>query len=208
MNSPFFPERQEGLTFIELIVTLLVVALMLGVGVPGFNNLIDTNRMAGVNNEIVSTLHMARSEAVKQRSNVTVCASASWNSTTPTCDPSAALRDGWIVFTDGVPPTVANGTVDVGETVLKTHGPIADTINTVNVDADVTLHYVSFAPTGFTQQIGAMVPVANIVLCDRRGNKDTGGGVAAGRFIRIAPTGRPQTYRMKTDVQASPIGGC
>ena len=109
---------------------------------------------------------------------------------------------------DGVPPTAANGVVDAGEEVLNTHGPIAATISTINVDAGVSLPYVSYASSGFTQQIGALVPIANIVLCDRRGDKDTGGGVAAGRFIQISPTGRPQIYRMKTEVQSSPIGGC
>ena len=45
---------------------------------------------------------------------------------------------------------------------------------------------------------------------DARGDVDTGGGVAAGRWIQIGVTGRPQLYRMQAEVQsaANPVGGC
>ena len=170
--------HQNGFTLLELMTTLLVVALLLGIGVPGFQNFIDTNRMAAVVNEMIGTLHTARAEAVKQRASVTVCASANWDSAAPDCTAGALLRDGWIMFVDGI------------------------------VDPGVTLRYFSFAPNGFSQQIGGLVPITNIQLCDRRGDKDTGGGIAAGRWVAIAPTGRPQVFNMQIDVQGGPLGGC
>ena len=200
--------HQNGFTLLELMTTLLVVALLLGIGVPGFQNFIDTNRMAAVVNEMIGTLHTARAEAVKQRANVTVCASANWDSAAPDCTAGALLRDGWIMFVDGIPPVAANGTVDGADVVLRTHGPMPDTLNSVSVDPGVTLRYFSFAPNGFSQQIGGLVRITNIQLCDRRGDKDTGGGIAAGRWVAIAPTGRPQVFNMQIDVQGGPLGGC
>jgi len=188
--------------------TLVVVGLLLGIGVPSFQSFIDTNRMAAASNELIGTLYAARAEAVKQRASVTICASANWDSPNPNCTVGALMTDGWIIFVDGIPPIAANATVDGADTVLRTHGPLPPTMTNVSVDAGVTLRYVSFAPNGFSQQIGALVPITNIQLCDRRGNENTGGGIAAGRWIAIAPTGRPQTFNMQADIQASPLGGC
>ena len=200
--------HQTGFTLLELMTTLLVLALLLGIGVPGFQNFIDTNRMAATVNELVGTLYAARTEAVKQRANVTVCASANWDAATPDCTAGALLTDGWILFVDGIPPAAANGTVDGADVVLRTHGPMPVTMTNVTVDAGVTLRYHSYAPNGFSQQIGGLVPITNIQLCDRRGDDSTGGGIAAGRWIAIAPTGRPQIFNMQADVQGGPLGGC
>jgi type IV fimbrial biogenesis protein FimT len=198
-----FP-RQSGLTLVELMTTLLVLAIVLGLGVPAFRNVVDTNRMAAAVNEFVASVHFARSEAVKRQSNTTLCASRDGSG----CDDTAGLRDGWVVFVDGVPPALPNGVVDDADVVLQSRGPLPETIDTVAVDPDVGLQYLSFAPSGFRQQIAGLAPVINVLLCDGRGDKDTGGGVAAGRRLFVSPTGRPQVYRMRADVEAGPLGGC
>ena len=70
-----------------------ILAIVLGIGVPAFQNVVATNRMAAAVNELVASIHLARSEAVKRRSNTTLCASTDGAG----CDPAAGLRDGWIV---------------------------------------------------------------------------------------------------------------
>lgn len=195
---------QRGMTLVELMTTLLVLAIVLGLGVPAFRNVVDTNRMAAAVNELVASLHFARSEAIKRRANTTLCASRD----AARCDDGAGLRDGWIVFVDGVPPAPPNGVVDGADTLLQVRAAIPETITTVAVDPGVGLHYVAFAPSGFRQEITGRPPIANVLLCDRRGDRDTGGGVAAGRRLFIAPTGRPQVYRLRAEVEAGPLGGC
>ena len=196
--------REIGLTLIELMTTLMVLAVVLVVGVPAFTNIMDTNRMAATVNEFVAAIHSARTEAVKRRANVTLCASTDG----ATCSAAAGLREGWIVFVDGVAPIAPNGVVDGDDVVIQVKGAIPNAITTFTVDPGVGLQYISIAPTGFRQTIAGLPSVNNVLLCDRRGNKDTGGGVAAGRHIFIAPVGRPQIYRMQAEVQASPLGGC
>ena len=90
----------KGFTLIELLVTLLVAGLVLGVGIPSLREFMATNQMAASVNNFVSSVHMARSEAIKRRANATLCASADWNSATPTCSPGGKISDGWIVFID------------------------------------------------------------------------------------------------------------
>ena len=51
----------------------------------------------------------------------------------------------------------------------------------------------------------------DIQICDARGDRDTGGGVAAGRLIRVQPTGQPEIRRMRSELQdtdINPLGGC
>lgn len=84
-------QRHAGFTLIELMVTLSVLALLLGIGVPSFQATIQGNRITTTANDLVAALQFARSEAVRRGVNVTLCAS---NDQT-TC--SGAWTDGWVV---------------------------------------------------------------------------------------------------------------
>ncbi|MGB5590681.1 MAG: GspH/FimT family pseudopilin [Gammaproteobacteria bacterium] len=201
-------KRESGFSMLEVLVTIAIVSILLGIGIPSFQNLMDTNRMAAAVNDFVGAMHAARAEAIKRRANVTVCASSDWDTADPDCDAAAHLGTGWIIFVDGVPPVLPNGDIDGPDELLRAHGPLAGTIDDVTVNAGVTVPYVSYGPGGFAQQIGALVPINNIQICDRRGNVDTGGGVAAGRWINVAATGRPQVFSQQADVQGNPLGGC
>lgn len=211
MNS----RNTSGFTLVELMVTLMVASIVFGIGVPAFNGFIATNQMAAAANDITSSLHLARTEAVKRRTNVTLCASSDWNTAAPTCNNGASLGNGWIVFVDCTvaPPPVGtcgapNLVVDGFDTVVATHGPMQGNIANNFTTNPGNPEYLSFSATGFPRPIvGLGQPKTDFLLCDNRGNTDIGGGVAAGRWIRISPTGRPQIFRMQVDVQ-SMLGGC
>ena len=55
-----------GVTLIELLVTVTVLAIVLGLGVPSFSRLIASNRIASQTNEFTGALQLARSEAVRR----------------------------------------------------------------------------------------------------------------------------------------------
>ncbi len=210
--------RPNGFTLIELMVTLLVAALVLGVGVPAMSQFIATNRMAAAANDITTAFHIARSEAVKRRANVTVCPSADWDSAAPSCANAGSFEDGWIVFVDCTVAPPPGGTcgapnyaVDAFDQVIGVHGPLPDDIGDAFTTNPGAPQYVSYSATGFPRQIAiGSLPKTDFQLCDHRGNEDIGGGVAAGRWVRISPTGRPQIYRDVANVQSglNPLGGC
>lgn len=90
--------QQTGMTLIELMVTLSVVAILATVAAPNLQSMIERNQLQTLTNNIVSNLYFARSEAAKRGFNVALCAS---NATQTVCDPTATnFANGWMIFTD------------------------------------------------------------------------------------------------------------
>jgi len=206
--------RQAGLTIIELMVTLFVVSILVSLAGTSFSTFTQNNRMAIAVNDINSVIHLARTEAIKRNASVSICASTSYYDASPDCDASATFDDGWILFIDATSGNTPNLKVDSGDTIIKGHGPssdglilsVADTTNAIT-----GIQFISFRPNGYPYKtIGGKPATVNLQLCDSRGNKDTGGGIAAGRWINITPTGRPQMHRDQTTVEHAnnPNGGC
>ena len=105
----------RGFTLIELMVTLAVMAIVLGLAVPGFQSVVNGNRLSAAANELVASLQTARMEAIRRSRRVVVCSSANANAgTDATC--ATANVDGWITFMDAN----SDGDFDkVGDTLLR-----------------------------------------------------------------------------------------
>jgi type IV fimbrial biogenesis protein FimT len=99
---------------IELMVTVVVMAILLTVAIPSFQGVMNGNRLAGASNELMASLQTARMEAVRRNARVGLCLSATANNATPTC--ATANVNGWIVFVD----VNKNDAFDAGDTLLRT----------------------------------------------------------------------------------------
>lgn len=64
-----------GFTLVELMVTLAIAGILIGVAVPGFQTLISSNNASNAANRFANILAYARSEAITRAVDVTVCAS-------------------------------------------------------------------------------------------------------------------------------------
>ncbi|GAB3280573.1 GspH/FimT family pseudopilin [Parahaliea aestuarii] len=64
---------ERGFTLIELMVVLAILAILLFVAAPGFQDLIRNNRLVSEVYALRATLANARSEAMARRAAVTVC---------------------------------------------------------------------------------------------------------------------------------------
>ena len=71
--------RQSGITLVELLVTLAVIGIMVGVVFPGFRGLMDRNSMTTTANSLVLAVSYARSEALRGAGLVTVRARTTWD---------------------------------------------------------------------------------------------------------------------------------
>ena len=199
----------EGVTLIELMVTVMVLAVVLAAGIPTFADFLRNNRMSAAVNDVVTSLHLARSEAVKRRTPVTICPAASATE----CDAGSGIESGWLVFVDtngnGIPEGPGDSIIQIRPS-LPTE--IADYSRWGDENGDATGRFlISFDPSGYLlADIDGTTPVANLQFCDKRGDQKTIGGSAAGRWVEITRTGRPRVFASREQVQASanPLGGC
>lgn len=63
---------QRGFTLIELLVTLMIASIIAIMAVPAFTAFLARQQLASDVNEMISVLSFARSEAIKQRSGISV----------------------------------------------------------------------------------------------------------------------------------------
>ena len=103
--------RCRGFTLIELLITIALVAIVMGIGVPSFQNLVVKNRIQTQASEIRSSLAMARVEAIRQGLRVRVCPGQNG------CDGSANWHGGWNSFVD----RNNDNNIDTNETQLEVH---------------------------------------------------------------------------------------
>lgn len=85
--------RTSGFTLVELMVTIAIVAILLAVGLPSFQGSLRSNRVATTTNEMLASLSLARTEAIRSTQSSLVCAR----------DGAACGDDwnqGWLVMTD------------------------------------------------------------------------------------------------------------
>lgn len=130
--------RQRGFNILELMLTIAVVAIIAGFAVPSFLNTVRANRVVTDNNELVSALTLARSEAIKRGTRVTVCPTADQTS----CAASGGWEQGWMVFVD---PT-NSGAVDGGEQIIRVWDAL-DGGTTIRAAGNYS-DFVSFVGTG------------------------------------------------------------
>lgn len=148
--------RQRGVTLIELMVTLGVIAILATFGVPSFQNHLKDNRRTTQVNELVGALNLARSEATKGNGTVAFCPSADG----ATCS-GGNYDTGWIVFinSDGdTPPAVDGGS----ERILRSHAGTSNAGTSLRATAGAASG-VNFLASGRPATFG------DITYCDDRG---------------------------------------
>ena len=89
-----------GFTLIELMITISIAAILLAIGIPSMRDMIQQNRLTGNVNEFVAANMLARSEAIKRGTPVTLCRSVNAESASGSNACSGTAGDwntGWIV---------------------------------------------------------------------------------------------------------------
>lgn len=61
---------QQGFTLVEMVIVIVLLGIILTIGVPSYNSLMDSTRVKGAANAVNAFLVNAKSEAIKQ--NMTV----------------------------------------------------------------------------------------------------------------------------------------
>ena len=110
--------HERGVTLVELLVVVAITLILAAVAVPQFSHLVGSRAIDAQSSALLSSLRLARSEALKRNLPVSICPTANPDAAAPTCSapiPGVGWASGWIVFTDlGVA-----GQIDGNDTVIR-----------------------------------------------------------------------------------------
>lgn len=169
MTGPRY--RSHGFTLGELLTSMAVAAITLSLAVPSYQNVVRNNRRATAVNQLVSTLHMARSEAVTRNAQVTVCTSTDG----ATCS-DGEWHAGWIFF----PDSDQDRQVDGDEPILGAGAASPG----LTIESDEFGSFLAYRPNGRVMVNAADENTGAFTFCDSR-------GAAFARVLIINPTGQP-----------------
>lgn len=183
MNSMHDKISQEGLTFIELMITIALVGILISFAVPVFTQMTANQRLVSSSNNLINALSTARSAAVKQKRHVTVCAS--------TDGASCALnltewRNGWIVFANTSSANLQRNAAEVIESLIQVYDAPKGISNiTLTAAGAGGAAILSYRPSGVIGNIAANQERL-FTVCDKRGS-----GVA--RAVLVSRSGRAKS---------------
>jgi len=153
---------QTGFSIPELMVTVLIVAILLGVGVPSYRYINNSYRMSAEINSLAGDLMYARAEAIREGQPVAICVSVDHL----TCSGATTWQSGWIVF----PDPGNNGANDVPGTILH----VQQAFTGAQPDAFTLANPISsiiFNREGFAQgDLGAAFAANQFTLKDATAN--------------------------------------
>lgn len=161
------PLFNRGFSLLELLITVLLAGVLLGVGVPSFADLLARNRQTAEVNALFHALYLARQESIRRRRVVALCPTMDGED----CTPGADWSTGWLMFenTDrDAPPRN-----DPGEPVILVHkvGP------RVRIEAN---------RRGFTSRgVRKRATNGTFVICDEAGR-------VPAKALVVSYTGRPR----------------
>src|SRR6266849_5805421 len=94
--------KQNGFSLLELMISLVIVGIAFGFALPGVRSLIQNERLSGYANNLMADLSLARNEAIKRATSVTICESANPTAAPPSCDGDVTTPwiSGRIMFVD------------------------------------------------------------------------------------------------------------
>lgn len=156
----------KGFTVVELAVTIAVMSILLALAIPSFQSVLNSNRLTGNANEMVSTLQSARMESVRRNVDVVICRNDNPDAGLA-CNTGGGAWLGWMSFVDDGAGggTARDGTPNGTEVVLYS--------GTLPVSAQVFAspaisggnQRINFRPDGLAYTDGGLLLNAQFAVC-------------------------------------------
>ncbi len=171
--------RLGGVTLVEVLVVLALVFTMQAIATPAMGKLTDSFRLTASTNTLLSSLQLARNEAIKRNSRVVVCRS----STGLRCSTTGGWQDGWIVFHD----TNNDADLDPGEELLLREAASSQVLLTGN---STVATYVSYTGMGMARHTSGAFQAGTFTVCTPSQRP------VEARQVVLSNTGRVRTSKL------------
>lgn len=184
-------KKLTGFTLIELMITLAIVGILLTVGGPSLSSFMQGNQLIASTNELISALHVARSEAIKLNTRVSICESSNGTA----CAATGSWKNGWIVFVDGNganPGDLVNTgsacTAANTDCLLRVHDAVNDTLLSVAAvnAANTNISSFTFSSRGLPKAVNGTAQSGTFSLC----TFDSSNNVINSRAVILSLSGR------------------
>jgi type IV fimbrial biogenesis protein FimT len=159
---------KSGFTLIELVVTIAIAGILVGLAIPSFRSLIVSNRLNTLSTEVVDAISFARSESVKRNSPVVFCRAAS--ATATACTPGSPWTH-WVIL---------SGTDLIRRGEINSHNA------TIRVSSDLTNDRVVFGGDGLARTGGNVINESEFSICSTDGPGESIREVTFGAASRIS----------------------
>ncbi|MES3008807.1 MAG: GspH/FimT family pseudopilin [Pseudomonadota bacterium] len=142
------PRLPKGFTLTEVLITVGIIALMVAMGAPSLADLMQSQRLDSRSNDLLSSLLLARSEAVTRNTPVALCPIDP--DAPEACDSDVGWQSGWIAFEDDAAGGVI-GSRDVSESILDTYTGMGGQMTVVSASY---ASYIRYLPSGGANDTG------------------------------------------------------
>lgn len=126
-----------GFSIVELMVILLIAGILMMIGIPSYQAMIQNHRLITATNALLMAVNMTRSEAIHRGVRVDMV---------PTGD-GKKWSNGWIIFID----ENNNQRPDKNETIIYSHDELHRDIRITPSFTDSKVQYIAFNGTGRTR---------------------------------------------------------
>ncbi len=163
--------HQHGFTLGETLTALAVLGISLSLAVPGLQSLARDNGRTTAVNQLVATMHMARSEAITRNQPIAVCPSNNLRNCAET-----SWESGWIRFVD----SNRNQTIDADELILG----VSPTVPGFVINSEVFSRAFSYEPSGRVVAADSQQHAGEFIFCATSADESA-------QVVIVNPVGEP-----------------
>ena len=150
-----------------------LTAILLGMAAPSVATLVSNSRQTGAINDLVSSMHLARSTAITTNTRVTMCTSGGGDACA-----ASTWDQGWIVFTDRDSDRI----VDADDTIISRSGGVGS----LAIQSGAFGQFLMYRPNGRAMNAAINGNLGEFTVCDSRGSDYA-------KVLIIDLSGRPRT---------------
>lgn len=165
--------RTRGVTLIELLVAISILAIVAAIATPNFSTFLHNSRISSESAKLFADIEMARSEASRRNATVTICPIASGN----------ACSQDWtqprVIFIDAN----NDGTYGAGEELIRNGDAPTGRVVIAAANLGTGANLVRFRSSGISN-----APTANWSFCESN-------STLSGQTLSLNGSGRPTTQQ-------------